>query len=106
MDIRITAKLSEMYYGIVAYGRVSYHWFGVIDFAGLAAAAVNLLIKRGEINSWDKEECSRYMVNMFNNDIGNQMSYNDISVVVDCMNGINDIDNRLAGIIAVIEMAR
>ena len=106
MDTKITAKLSEMYYGIIAYGRVTSPWFGVIDFAGLAAAAVNLLEVRKEICSWEKRECSTYMVRMFNNEIGNQMPQSVINTVVDYMEGIKGVDQRLAGIMAAIELAR
>lgn len=106
MNMRITAQLSEMYCGIIAYGRVSSPWFGVIDFAGLAASAVNLLIKRGEINAWEKRECSKYMVERFNQDIGRTMPQSAINEVVNYMDGVTDIDRNLGGIMAAIEMAR
>jgi hypothetical protein len=106
MNMRITAQLSEMYCGIIAYGRVSSPWFGVIDFAGLAASAVNLLIKRGEISSWEKRECSKYMVERFNQDIGRTMPLSVINEVVNYMDTVTDIDRNLGGIMAAIEMAR
>lgn len=106
MNMRITAQLAEMYCGIIAYGRFSSPWFGVIDFAGLAASAVNLLIKRGDINSWEKRECSKYMVERFNQDIGRTMPQSVINEVVNYMDGVTDIDRNLGGIMAAIEMAR
>lgn len=106
MNTRTTNRLNEIYMGIIAYSKVTYPWFGVIDFAGLAVSAVNYLIKIGEAYSWEKSECSRHMVNRFNGEIGFKMRQSDIDAVVDYMMGVGSIDNNLAGILAVIEMAR
>ena len=106
MNTRTTAKLDELYMGIIAYSKVTYPWFGVIDFAGLAASAVNYLIKKGEAYSWEKDDCSRHMVNRFNGQIGYTMRQADIDAVVDYISGIDTIDNNLAGILAAIEMSR
>ena len=46
------------------------------------------------------------MVNRFNGEIGFKMRQSDIDAVVDYMMGVDSIDNNLAGILAVIEMAR
>ena len=106
MNTRTTAKLEELYMGIIAYSKVTCPWFGVIDFAGLAVSAINYLIKRGDAYSWEKSECSRHMVNRFNSDIGYTMRQADINTVVAYMDGIDGIDQNLAGILAAIEMAR
>lgn len=106
METRITSKLNEIYNGIVAFGTRVYSFFGVVDYASLAASAVNYLIKTGEINSYEKRTYSRYMVDKFNQDIGGTIGYNDIMTVVDYMDGVTGIDRNLAGILAAIEMAR
>lgn len=106
MDSKITNRLNEFYYGIIAYGRVSYQFFGIIDFAGLAASAINVMVKRGELYSWDKEDAYKFMVNSFNRDIGGQMRSADISQVVDYMRGYTGVDKNLAGIMAVMEMSK
>ncbi len=106
MEPTIKQKLTEYYYGIVAFGRLTYANFGVIDFAGLAASAINLLIKRGEVYSFNKSEYSRYMVSCFNRDIGGVMRDADINVVVNYMSGVNDIDSRMGGIEYAITMSR
>lgn len=106
MDTKTTNRLSDFYYGIIAYGRVSYQFFGVIDFAGLAASAINVMIKRGELYSWDKEDAYKFMVNCFNRDIGGRMSTSDINQVVDYMRSYSGVDKNLAGIMAVMEMAK
>lgn len=106
MKTRTTTKLDELYMGIIAYSKVNYPWFGVIDFAGLAVSAVNYLIKRGDAYSWEKSECCRHMVNRFNGQIGYTMRVADINAVVEYMCGIDTIDNNLAGILAAIEMSR
>ena len=106
MNTKTTAKLDELYMGIIAYSKVTHPWFGVIDFAGLAASAVNYLIKKGETYSWEKSECSRHMVNRFNSEIGYTMKQADIDTVVSYMDGIDGIDQNLAGILAAIEMAK
>ena len=105
MDPKTTKRLNEFYYGIVAFGRVSYKWFGVIDFAELAASAINLMVKRCELYSWDRDEAYRFMVNSFNRDIGGQMTMGDISTVITHMKGITTINSNLGGIMAAIEMA-
>ena len=106
MDTKTTSRLNELYLGIIAYSKVSCPWFGVIDFAGLAASAINLLIQRGEIGSWEKRECSRYMVDLFNRDLGGSMPQSVVDEVVNYMAGYTDIDQNLAGILAAIEMSR
>lgn len=106
MESRVTSKLNELHYGIVAFGTSAYAHFGVVDYAGLAASAVNYLIKTGEIRSYEKREYSRYMVDKFNQGIGGAMGYNDITTVVDYMDGVTGIDRNLAGILAAIERAR
>jgi len=106
MDIKTTSRLFELYSGIIAYSKVSCPWFGVIDFASLAASAINLMIKRGEIGSWEKRDCSRYMVEQFNREIGGSMPRSVIEEVVNYMDGVSDIDQNLAGILAAIEMSR
>lgn len=50
MDSKTTERLNEFYYGIIAFGRLSYKNFGVVDFAELAASAINLMEKRGELS--------------------------------------------------------
>ena len=94
MDPKTTKRLNEFYYGIVAFGRVSYKWFGVIDFAELAASAINLMVKRCELYSWDRDEAYRFMVNSFNRDIGGQMTMGDISTVITHMKGITTINSK------------
>ena len=106
MNTRTKTKLDELYMGIIAYSKVTYPWFGVIDFAGLAVSAVNYIIKQGDASSWEKNDCCMYMVNRFNGQIGYTMGQEVIDTVVDYMAGIDTIDKNLAGIIAVIEMAR
>lgn len=44
MDAKTANRLSDFYFGILAYGRVNYKYFGVIDFANLAASAINVMI--------------------------------------------------------------
>lgn len=106
MDTKTTSRLNELYLGIIAYSKVTCPWFGVIDFAGLAASAINLLIQRGEIGSWEKRDCSRHMVDLFNRDIGGSMPRNVVEEVVNYMASYTDIDQNLAGILAAIEMSR
>lgn len=106
MDPKTTKRLNEFYYGIVIFGRISYKHFGVIDFAELAASAINLMVKRGELYSWNKDAACRFMVNSFNRDIGGQMTMSDICFVVAHMKEITTINSNLGGIMAAIEMAR
>lgn len=106
MNTRTTNRLNEIHMGIIAYSKVAYPWFGVIDYAGLAVSAVNYLIKNGDAQIWEKRECSKYMINLFNREIGGKMSEAIIDSVVAHMEGIETIDNNMAGILAAIEMAR
>ena len=46
------------------------------------------------------------MVNRFNSEIGYTMKQADIDTVVSYMDGIDGIDQNLAGILAAIEMAK
>ena len=106
MDLKTANRLTEFYWGIIAFGRTSGKYFGVIDFAGLAASAINVMVKRGELCSWDKEDAYKFMANNFNRDIGSRMSYSDINQVVDYMRTYTGVDKNLAGIMAVIEMSK
>ena len=106
METRIRTKLEEFYYGIVAFGTTAMPFFGVVDFAGLAASAVNQLVKTGEVSSWNKTECNRYMVELFNRGIGNSMGQQEINLVVDYMGTISGIDPNIGGILAAIRMAK
>lgn len=106
MDSEVIQRLNEFYYGIIAYGRVSHQFFGVIDFAGLASSAINVMIKRGELYSWDKEDAYKFMINCFNRDLGGRMSMSDINQVIDYMRNYSGIDKNLAGIMAVMDMSK
>ena len=106
MDSKTTERLNEFYYGIIAFGRLSYTNFGVVDFAELAASAINLMEKRGELYPWDRDDAYRFMVNSFNRDIGGQMDMNVINTIISQMKGITTIDPNLGGILAAIEMTR
>ena len=106
MDSKTTERLNEFYYGIIAFGRLSYKNFGVVDFAELAASAINLMEKRGELYPWDRDDAYRFMVNNFNRDIGGQMDMNVINTIISHMKGITTIDPKLGGILAAREMTR
>ena len=106
MDSKTTERLNEFYYGIIAFGRLSYKNFGVVDFAELAASAINLMEKRGELYPWDRDDAYRFMINSFNRDIGGQMDMNVINTIISHMKGITTIDPNLGGILAAIEMTR
>lgn len=103
MDVK---KLEDFYYGITIYGRMTYQFFGIIDFSELAASAVNLLIRRKDIYSWEKQEAFRFMLNKFIQDIGQTPNQAEMSIILERMNGITEIDQRLGGIEAAIRMSR
>ena len=105
MDYKTIERLNEFYYGIIAFGRLSYKNFGVVDFAELAASAINLMEKRGELYPWDRDDAYLFMINNFNRDIGGQMDMNVINTIISHMKGITTIDPNLGGILAAIEMA-
>ena len=106
METRIETRLHEIYYGIIAYGRTTYQWFGIVDFAGLAASAINYLILYGDIMVSDKRKCSKKMVEYFNRDIGSTMTQWVIDSIVDYMMNLTAIDSRIGGILAAVDMAR
>ena len=106
MDSKTTERLNEFYYGIIACGRLSYKNCGVVDFAELAASAINLMEKRGELYSWERDEAYRFMVNSFNRDIGGQMDMNVINTIISHMKSITTIDPNMGGILAAIDMTR
>ena len=106
MNSRVTTKLDEFYCGIMAFGTQAYTHFGVVDYATLAASAINLLIKRGEISPSEKRDYSNYMLKKFDDAIGGRMNWSDINTIVDYMEGVSDINKNVAGIMAAIEMAR
>ena len=106
MNNTVKTKLEEFYAGIIAYSRIAYPHFGIMDFAELAASAINYLIKQGTIYQYDKRECSVFMCKLFEKQIGQYIPQEHIDAIVKVMVDQQSINNNIAGIAAAIHYSK
>ena len=64
MNTTIQKKLQKLIPAIYYHLKASRPGSGIMDFGALGASVINYMISKGEIQSWEREECSAYLAHL------------------------------------------